>query len=329
MVSRFDIRVDITDAIDLDTTVEIAAWVYVPHSDINPDRSIVVFAFPGGTYSRSYYDLHVPNREGYSFAEHVAAAGCIVIACDHIGIGDSTPYEPFTSLTKDMVIRADRATVGGALARLADGTLVEGLAPIMNPFTIGVGHSMGAAYTMLQQARYRTFNAVALLGFSMLLRSEHNLSPITDIAVALSKLSDPTRPPRTIFYPVFHDERVPNDVIAADDLLAVRLYSTAHEPANSEARDHEMAEAIGRIDVPIFLGFGARDVSPDPHREVSTYPNSVDITTFVLPDSAHCFNFAETRWLFFERIASWAHAVSRTYRHRLTSERIASQCTPV
>lgn len=334
MASRSDIRVDITDAVGLDTPAETAAWVYVPDLDSHPDSPTVLFAFPGGTYSRAYYDLHVHGREGYSFAEHLAAAGYIVIACDHIGIGDSSPYEPFAALTTDVVVRADRATVEGVMARLAAGTLIEGLAPVMNPFIIGVGHSLGAMYTTLQQARYRTFNAVALLGFSLLPHSESDMSRTADVVEAFSKLSDPTRPPRAIFHQFFHDERVPDDVIATDDVLAVRLYSWVLERTDLNAIHHELAEAGSHIDVPIFLGYGARDVSPDPHREVSAYPNSVDITTFVLPDSAHCFNFAETRGLFFDRIAGWGHAVSKTYRQRqaigtLTKKDTVSQHTPV
>ena len=112
----------------------------------------------------------------------------------------------------------------------------------------------------------------------------------------------------------FHDENVPDDVKAADDAVAARAYAWMFPAEKWGLQDDPtILEAAHRIDVPVFLGFGARDVSPDPSGEPRAYPNSTDITTFVLPDSAHCFNFAETRWRFFDRLADWGHTVSKVY----------------
>lgn len=315
MPSRIDIRIDITDAVPLDTHLETAAWIYIPDADIQPDYTIVTFAFPGGTYSRSYYDLSVPGRTGYSFAERLAEAGYIVIACDHIGIGDSSPYEPFSALTKDVVISADCATVEDVMTRLTAGTLVDGLAPVMNPFTIGVGHSMGGYLLARQQARYHSFDAVAILGWSALARPENEVLSPAEWSSYMSMMPDPTRPPRALFRDFFYDKRVPDDVKAADDALAVRIYSWMFQPDKYGLQDDPtIPEATRRIDVPIFLCFGERDTSPNPHHESDSYPNSADLTTFVLPRSAHCTNFAETRILFFDRLANWGHALSNTYR---------------
>ena len=136
-----------------------------------------------------------------------------------------------------------------------------------------------------------------------------------------SKMSDPTRPSRAISHEFFHDDKVPDDVKAADDALAVRAYAWMFPAEKWGLQDDaSIPEAARRIDVPIFLGFGARDVAPDPHIEPRAYPNSGDITIFILPDSAHCFNFADTRRLVFDRLAGWGHEVSKTYRQAQESQ---------
>lgn len=316
MTARIDIRIDVTGVVPIDASLETAAWVYLPPADVKVTCPTVVLAFPGGSYSRSYYDLHVPGREGYSFAEHLARRGHIVVSCEHIGLGDSTPYEPFADLTKDVVVKADLATVKGVMARLTTGTLVEGLGPLNNPFMIGVGHSIGARLLTLQQGRYRSFDAIAILGSSRL-PLKTTTKALHRIVQPLAKfvMPDPERPPRRLSHRFFHDKDVPDDVKAADDALAVRLYPWMSEPGSSGILgDPAVPEAARNVDVPVFLGFGARDVSPDPHREAQAYPNSPDITIFVLPRSAHCTNLAETRGLFFNRISGWCNEVSKTYR---------------
>lgn len=312
---RIDIRVDVTEALSLDTHAHTAAWVYVPDSEVTHNVPIVTFAFPGGTYGRSYYDLFVPGRKGYSFAEHLAHSGHVVVACDHIGIGDSSPFEPFTTLTKDVVVSADHATVNQILTQLRAGTLADCLDPLIDPFVIGVGHSLGGYLLTRQQARYRSFDALAVLGFSQL-RQPMNPTPSSRYDFR-SQMPDPTRPPRSLFHKRFHDERVPADVIAADDALAARVYPWVWEPDPWGIMDDpESGKVALEIDVPVFLGFGSRDFSPAPRFEAQAYQKSTDITTFILPDSGHCFNFADTRELFFARLAAWGFSVSKTYVHR-------------
>lgn len=316
MISGIDTRVDVTDKVDLNEPVETAVSVFLPPSKTLPPSPTVVFAFPGGTYSRAYYDLHVPGRDGYSFGEHLAKSGHVVIACDHVGLGDSTPYEPFSELTKDIVITADQATVRGVMDRLAAGTLVDGFGPMRNPFTIGVGHSMGARLLTLQQVRYNSFDAMAVLSSSRL-PTRRTTKIVRRIAQSLGNWrgSDPMRPPRERLHGFFHDESVPDDVKAADDALAVPLYPWMSQVGRGGIlEDPAISEAAHEIDVPIFLCFGDRDVSRDPHSEVLAYPKSKDISLLILPRSAHCTNFAETRALFFDRIAGWVREMSRTRR---------------
>jgi hypothetical protein len=66
------------------------------------------------------------------------------------------------------------------------------------------------------------------------------------------------------------------------------------------------ARFAAELDCSVFLGFGDHDVPPVPHADVAFYPQSPDVTLFVLPKSAHCHNFASTRTQLWERIGLWA-----------------------
>lgn len=59
--------------------------------DVLRTDPVVVFATPGGTYSRRYWDLQPPGRTGYSQAEWVVARGDVLIALDYLGGGDKQP----------------------------------------------------------------------------------------------------------------------------------------------------------------------------------------------------------------------------------------------
>src|SRR5437762_3526342 len=104
------IRLDITGLANVPGDVEVAAAVFMPPALPVSDHPVVVVAYPGGTYTWRYYHLEVPGRSGYSFAQHLAASGCVVVACDHIGIGASSPVPSAEALTADAVLAADRAT---------------------------------------------------------------------------------------------------------------------------------------------------------------------------------------------------------------------------
>ena len=60
-----------------------------------------------------------------------------------------------------------------------------------------------------------------------------------------------------------------------------------------------------RISQPVFLAFGATDVSADPRHEPAGYPASSDITLVVIPEMAHMHNFAGTRTRLWDRFYAW------------------------
>jgi pimeloyl-ACP methyl ester carboxylesterase len=101
---------------------------------------------------------------------------------------------------------------------------------------------------------------------------------------------------------IFHLDDVPAPVVEAD--LAAsgqRVGAVTCVPMVQQA----FAEDAAKIDVPVFLGFGERDISPDPWQEPAGYRSSPDVTLHMLAGSAHCHNYAATRMRQWDRIAAW------------------------
>lgn len=312
MVSRINLRVDVTGRLPLSRSAEIAVWVFLP-CDNRPTtcrRPTAFFLLPGAGYGRSYFDLHVPGYQGFSLAEHLAESGFIVMAIDYIGTGDSTPYEPFDKLTKDLVIEANQAVIEILTEKLEKGTLTRDLSALRKPRLIGVGHSMGGYLITQQQARFRTFDAIGILGWTQLGPPKYMELSGPKWLKFLAKMPDRTRPPRELFRELFYDATVPSAVRDADTDLAVRVYSWVFTPeGHGVLGDPASPDAARKIEVPVFLGFGSRDISRDPLREAACYTSALDVTILILPGAAHCFNFSHNRLHFFRRMASWAGSI--------------------
>jgi pimeloyl-ACP methyl ester carboxylesterase len=108
---------------------------------------------------------------------------------------------------------------------------------------------------------------------------------------------------RTPLLPWFHLADAPSGVIAED----VRTTSSV-VPSRCAAQSSVpgmVRDEAGAIGVPIFLGYGEVDVSPDPRREVEAFAASHEITLYLLKGSAHCHNMASTRHLLWDRLAAW------------------------
>src|SRR4051812_26495809 len=85
-----DLRIDVSAVKSLPGPMEIAASVFLPDPAKLASPPLVIFAVPGGGYSRGYFDMHFAGHANYSEAEYHTARGAIFIACDHIGVGNST-----------------------------------------------------------------------------------------------------------------------------------------------------------------------------------------------------------------------------------------------
>jgi len=275
----------------------IASWIFKPPV---PARALL-FAIPGGTYTKGYWHLEVPGRSGYSFAERMVAAGFAVAAVDNFGTGSST--RPSSGDDAGLVAMADaNAAVAAQLRSRFPGLPV-----------IGVGHSMGGALAVLQQARHRSFDYLAVLGYGYqplagLSEDLPDEQLLAESAARFSQLLGPCPDgyysvDRSMLRPQFHFDDVPDDVVLADDARATVLPRAAMHTVG--------AAPIGRppastVDVPVFQGWGERDNTPDPHRDGAYFSSCPDYTLFVLPRSAHCHNFASTRQVMWDRLVTWA-----------------------
>ena len=176
---------------------------------------------------------------------------------------------------------------------------------------------MGGYVAIFQQAEFRTYDALAILGTTnQAVRILDLPAEMIDTAgqgpeqrkqlvhTLLQGFASPyLEGAREALMSSFHLDDLPGSVIDADsgtETVVPRL-AAAQSTVPGIAR-----EAAGHIDVPLFLGFGATDVSPSPHDEPSMYPSSRDITLFVLSASAHCHNMATSRKVLWDRLEAWA-----------------------
>jgi pimeloyl-ACP methyl ester carboxylesterase len=303
-----ELRIDVSGKTGLPGTLHTAVSVFLPERRARLVPPLVVFAFPGGGYSRGYFDIQRPGFSGYSQAEHHVRAGFVFVSCDHLGVGQSSlPYP--AGLTLETVPLANRLTVDAVMERLESGTLVDGLEPLRGATRIGMGQSMGGCFLVVQQAMHRSFDAIAVLGYSAI-QTRLPLPPGRTASPGSAASAEQ-------FRYAFHWEDVPAELVNADIDLAgsYPLRSRGMPPWGSATvpgcattlleRDIIAREAAA-IDVPVFVGVGERDVCPDPHAEPAAYRFARDVTLYVQPRAAHMHNFAGTRSLLWDRLAFWS-----------------------
>ena len=75
---------------------------------------------PGGTYDRSYWDLHVPGAEDYSFADYAAARGQSVLLLDNLGTGRSSRPTDWSAVNLAVMADALAQAAGGCNQDAAD-----------------------------------------------------------------------------------------------------------------------------------------------------------------------------------------------------------------
>jgi pimeloyl-ACP methyl ester carboxylesterase len=267
---------------------------------------------------------------GYSQAEHHAARGLVLVAMDHLGVGDSSTDANETILIED-IAAANDAAVREVLRRLREGSLDSTLPALQPGFVVGTGQSMGGGVTIIMQGRHRTYEAIAPLGYSAV----QAVLPLRDPEArqgikAMFSHFRRNKPPAQLSVPhtserigdflhPFHWEDVPRDIVEAD---LAGGYPLRQDPppwgsrtvprcvVGMMARDYVIEEAAA-VDVPVFFGEGERDVSENPWEESARFPRVRDFTLFVCPQMAHMHNFASTRRLLWERSVEWIESVRR------------------
>src|SRR5215217_5998387 len=84
-----ELRLDVSASLPFRESLHLAASVHLPALATGTPRAVLV-CWPGGSYARAYWDMHIDGHPGYSFADHMAAQGYVVVAADHLGVGASS-----------------------------------------------------------------------------------------------------------------------------------------------------------------------------------------------------------------------------------------------
>jgi pimeloyl-ACP methyl ester carboxylesterase len=316
----------VSDAAGLPGRSTVAVTVHLPA--VPRAEPVVFFGYPGGGYGRRYYDIR--TLPGYSQAEFHTARGDVFVSCDHLAVGDSsTPDDPF-ALTYENLAAANHAAATQVLDGLRTGALTD--APAISPrATFAMGQSMGGCLLTVQQANHRTFDGVACLGWSGIFtnfpardggRLVHDMPPRGTVFTAMPDVSEGSAPDREELAYCFHwDDEDPtlvepdlksfvpySGVVRGDD--ATPWGSTGIPPcAITMMTPGAVRDEAAAIDVPVFVGSGARDVIPDPWAEPTAYRASSFVAVSVYPRMAHMHNFAQTRAELWTRLHAFAQSL--------------------
>jgi pimeloyl-ACP methyl ester carboxylesterase len=327
-----DVRVDVGPATGLAGDPFTMSTVHLPDAVDGPAR--VIFAYPGAGYSRRYFDIDA--KPGYSQAAFHTGHGAVVVATDHLFVGESSLGDPFDA-TYDNVAAANDATAAAILDQLRSGVLAglngdQEVGSVDVVCAVGIGQSMGGCFLTVQQANHRTFDGVAFLGWSGI---ETNFpSP------AGGRLIFPAPPRGTDLRPIAQDlANLGAEVVQHyeycfhwpdEDPELLRADLDAYDPAFGRVRGDgtcrwgsattpgcaftmvqpgTVAPEAMRIDVPVLSASGERDVVPDAWAEPTAYRSSRDVTVAVFPQMAHMHNFANTRQLLWKRLAGWVATI--------------------
>ena len=293
--------------------LQVAAEIFLPEKVGGTPVALICLA--GGGMNRRYFDLQADD-DSFSFAAQMTRRGFIVIALDHLGIGQSSRPADGYALTPALVARANATASAEILARLREGRLDAGLAALPDLVSIGVGHSMGAMLTVLQQAQDAQNAGLVLLGFSTRGLPKFLPADVLDLASdpeqLRTRLVDAARRMFVQPYPVIRSSGGDSTLFgsttadprgvaalkqAADVLLPVPAFQ-AILPGN-------VAREAAQIRVPIFLGVGERDMVGPPASAPAAFAASASVQLEVLAETGHSHFLFPARAALFDRIATW------------------------
>jgi pimeloyl-ACP methyl ester carboxylesterase len=227
----------------------------------------VLCCLAGGPVTRRYWDLDVPGANGsYSFAHTMAAKGHYVVLADHLGIGDSAVDSP-DELTVDEMVAASHDAFCTTLRALPDLPAV------------GVGHSMGSMITAIQQARFRTYVAVALTGFAN----------------------------RGLDFPVlFHGNKMKPEVVGVVKAIAAK---PPRQPAEMSMVPGSIKSEMEMIDVPVLIANGDLDITGPIEDVPAGFPRSPRVDTVVLPETGHSHHAFAGRLVLYDFLDKWIRSL--------------------
>lgn len=275
-----------------------------------PDRAceLAFYCLPGGGMQRQFYDLSVPQDDSFSFAQAMGARGFSSVLVDHPGIGGSDQPEDGYALTPELLAQAH----GRVLEQLR-----QRVPALRDTQTVGVGHSMGAMISLLQQARAAQHRGLILLGFGFDGLPQY-LPPaakalLADRAALEAAIPELARAMFQTDYPVIRGGGETADLYAgasADPagVEAIRPVRTHMLPVPAFASllpDHWQQYAQV-IDVPVLLALGDKDLVKAPDNVAAVFAASPAAEVMVLPQTGHSQFLFSSRTSLFAKIGEWA-----------------------
>jgi pimeloyl-ACP methyl ester carboxylesterase len=339
-----DLTIEVAELADLDEG-RIAVTVFLPVPATLAERPIVCFGFPGGGYNRAYFSMDLPGWEPGGEAAWHTARGWIFVAVDHLQVGDSTTYDP-DLLTFEQITLANKTAVEAVLRRLAEASVSDSFPAVADPFTVGIGQSMGGCFTLVLQGQHDLFDCVGILGYSAIHTVVPSKPGVPDVAMPyMSRIGYPNTPMifnmATLAAAASAISNADDAAAAVQDAEHVWTWAFHHDDEPRQIVDEDMAAMSGgpipawrsattpacailmvapgavateaaSITSPVLVAVGERDVVPDPWMEPKAYRSSKDVTVYVCPRMAHMHNFAPTRIRFWSRLHGWAENIAAT-----------------
>ena len=197
--------------------------------------------------------------------------------------------------------------------RLAEGGF-DGVPLMPGAATVGIGHSAGALLVACQQGRHRTYDAVALLGFSnrglpSVLTPEEAAFGDRPEALA-AELADLVRARFGDPLPLLAN---PSTGIDTGSALPARLQAAVDRAGDRLLGLVGMAALVPgsiqpelvRIDVPTLVALGDHDIAGTIGALPGQLPACHDLTLLTLAGTGHNHNWSDARLALWDRLVRW------------------------
>lgn len=297
--------------------LNIAVEIFAPATLALPP--VVLVCLPGGGMNRRYYDLQADD-DSFSFARQMTARGFIVAVIEHLGVGDSSRPADSYALMAETITQANADATAALLQQLRDGSLLPQFGPQPKLRSIGVGHSMGAMFTITQQAAQTQHAAIAVLGFSTRGLPEYVSPKVIELAkepaLIRAQVADRARKMFVADYPEIRPSTAANSIFAGNkaDPRGVEAIKAARAPllpvpAFFSMVPNNVGPEAAQVSVPVFIGVGDKDMVGPPHLVPAAFTASQDVTLYVQPGAGHSHFLFPSRIQLFERLATWARTV--------------------
>jgi pimeloyl-ACP methyl ester carboxylesterase len=313
-LTRATMRVDAGVSLPGEAELQVAVEILVPREPL----PLALVCVPGGAMNRRYFDLRAPGLDSYSFALQMVDRGFIVVLVDPLGVGESSRPADGFALTTELLARANAHAVQAVLSRLREGHALPGLAPIPGLASVGVGHSMGAMLTIVQQAQEGRHKGLAILGFSTrglpeylgaevaALGREEARARLPELARRQFREPYPSIPRSAEGATLYAGKRAESAGIEAIKAARERLLAV---PAFQSMLPGNVAPEAAAIEVPVYVAVGELDMTGPAADVPRAFPRSWAVTLEVLPQAGHAHFIFPARGQLFDTLARWARAL--------------------